>query len=53
MDNAYAAVGLLDNLRDAIRSPEDTPARQEYINYLLARADVLLSNIAKGRVNAV
>lgn len=34
----------LENLVEALRLPADYPARQEYINVLLAKADVLIAD---------
>lgn len=34
----------LECLVEALRTPEDYPARQEYINVMLAKADVYLAD---------
>ena len=40
LDSKIAAT--LENLVEALRTPEDYPARQEYIAYLMAKADVYI-----------
>lgn len=37
--------GLLECLVDAVRQPEGSPAREEFIEFLLRKTDVVLAEI--------
>ncbi|MYL97056.1 hypothetical protein GR702_04620 [Novosphingobium sp. FGD1] len=45
--------GLLECLVDAVRQPEGTPAREEYIEFLLRKTDVVLAEIDGVRAGSI